>query len=261
MTPITLVAPAKLTTRLKITGVRPDGYHLIDAEMVSLDLCDEIELFPGRSGIEVTGPYAAGVPTDASNLVHRALEVVQMRAGVRIRKHIPHGGGLGGGSSNAAAILRWAGVTDLEAAAGIGADVAYCTVGGRALVSGIGEEVSPVSHVEATYTLIIPPLAVSTPAAYRAFDRLVAADPTVTVGLLNDLEPAALEVVPDMARWRTMIHTASGETPQLAGSGATWFVPGDHSRALAPLTGHGGVIVTARTIDRLDAEMKATPPG
>lgn len=242
-------APAKLTTRLKITGTRADGYHLIDAEMVSLDLCDEIEIFPGESGITVTGPFAAGVPTDHTNLVHRALKLVKLTARVHIHKLIPHGGGLGGGSSDAAAILRWAGYTDLEAAAGIGADVAYCTVGGRAHVGGIGEIVTRLPYLTAEYTLIIPPLAVSTPAAYRAFDEIIATNPLVTSGLVNDLEPAALEVVPEMATWKELITQLCGITPTLAGSGATWFVPGNHLEALQHLTARNGLVRVARTID------------
>jgi 4-diphosphocytidyl-2-C-methyl-D-erythritol kinase len=243
-------APAKLTTRLKITGVRADGYHLIDAEMVSLDFCDQLEIVPGHSGIEVTGPFAQGVPTDHTNLVHRALDLIGLQAGVRIHKQIPNGGGLGGGSSDAAAILRWAGFTDLDAASRIGADVAYCVIGGRAHVTGIGEIVEPVAHIDATYTLIIPPLSVSTPAAYAAFDDIVAANPQLTEGLTNELEPAALAVVPEMKDWRDTIGDASGLVPTLAGSGATWFLEGDHRHALETLRSRGAEVITARTIPR-----------
>jgi 4-diphosphocytidyl-2-C-methyl-D-erythritol kinase len=244
-----ITAPAKLTTRLKITGIRTDGYHLIDAEMVSLDLCDELEVLPGQTGIEVTGPYASGVPTDHTNLVQKALDLVNVSARVHIHKLIPHGGGLGGGSSDAAAILRWAGFDDLVTAANIGADVAYCLVGGRAVVRGIGEIVTSLPHVDAEYTLIIPPLAVNTPAAYRAFDELIAADPSVTAGLINDLEPAALMVVPEMAVWKDRIAQLCGIAPTLAGSGATWFVPGDHLADLRSLTSLNGLVRVARTID------------
>jgi 4-diphosphocytidyl-2-C-methyl-D-erythritol kinase len=243
-------APAKLTTRLKITGVRADGYHLIDAEMVSLDFCDQLEILPGRSGIEVTGPYAHGVPTDQTNLVQRALDLIGVEAGVRIHKQIPHGGGLGGGSSDAAAILRWANFSDLVAAARIGADVAYCVVGGRALVSGIGETVEPLDHLDATYTLVIPPLSVSTPLAYAVFDELATANPRFTEGLINDLEPAALAAVPEMRMWRDAITEECGSTPTLAGSGATWFLTGDHHNATAQLKRRGAEVITARTVPR-----------
>ena len=102
---VNINAPAKLTLSLRVTGVRDDGYHLIDAEMVSLLLHDviTIESTTGASSLSVSGPYADGVPTDASNLVLRALELTEHTAHVHIHKNIPHGGGLGGGGSAAGA--------------------------------------------------------------------------------------------------------------------------------------------------------------
>ena len=143
-----VVAPAKLTVSLRITGVRDDGYHLIDAEMVSLDLADRLTISEG-DGLEIVGPAAGGIATDDTNLVRRALAAVGRRAHVRVEKHIPAGAGLGGGSSDAAAILRWAGVDDLAVAASVGADVPFCLVGGRARVTGIGEIVEPLPFVAA----------------------------------------------------------------------------------------------------------------
>ena len=116
-------APAKLTWSLRVTGVRADGYHLLDAEFVSLDLADELHITEGSTGISVSGPYADGVPTDGSNLVARALAVTGRTAAVHVVKNIPHGGGLGGGSADAGAVLRWAGVDDPAIAARLGADV------------------------------------------------------------------------------------------------------------------------------------------
>src|SRR5215203_2869694 len=159
---IDILAPAKLTLALRITGVRADGYHLIDAEMVSLDLADVVSIDPSRSGISVSGAYAAGVPVDGSNLVAQALQLAGRRAAVHIEKRIPHGGGLGGGSADAAAVLRWAGVEDLRAASRLGADIPFCMVGGRARVRGIGEELEPLPFLDLAFTLIIPPLSVST---------------------------------------------------------------------------------------------------
>lgn len=251
---ISIIAPAKLTTRLKITGLRADGFHLIDAEMVSLNLCDNLEISLGRTGITITGPYATGVPSDHHNLVHRALELAGVEAAVTIHKQIPNGGGLGGGSSDAAAILRWAGWTDLGAAARIGADVAYCLIGGRAQVSGIGEIVLPKEHIQATYTLVIPPLTISTPEAYAAFDRLSAQGHEVHETTINDLEPAALAIEPKMAIWRAMISEACGLPPSLAGSGATWFVEGNHRTELCHLEQQGAEVVIAQTIPKLGGQ-------
>jgi 4-diphosphocytidyl-2-C-methyl-D-erythritol kinase len=240
----TLLAPAKLTLSLRIVGVRPDGYHLIDAEMVSLSLHDLVTIDPGAAGISVGGRYADGVPTGPTNLVAAALRAAGRDAGVAIDKRIPNGGGLGGGSSDAAAVLRWAGVSDLELAASIGADVAFCLVGGRARVTGVGEVVESLPFVQRTVTLVIPPLAVSTPAAYAAWDAL--GGPTADGP--NDLEPAALHVAPELARWRDRIGEACGLRPVLAGSGATWFVLGEHRNALAALGGEGAEVVVARTV-------------
>jgi 4-diphosphocytidyl-2-C-methyl-D-erythritol kinase len=240
---VRLVAPAKLTFSLRIVGVRDDGFHLIDAEMASLDLADTLTVDPTGRGIEITGPFARGVPTDHRNLVTRALAVGGRHAGITIDKQIPHGGGLGGGSTDAAAVLRWCGVGDLEVAAGIGADVAFCLVGGRARVRGIGEVVDPLPYVDRTVTLVIPPLQVSTPAAYRAWDEL--GGPTASGD--NDLEPAALVIEPRLARWRDRIGDLTGATPVLAGSGATWMVHGAHGNALAVLHDEGARVVTTRT--------------
>lgn len=225
----TIEAPAKLTLSLRITGVRPDGMHLIDAEMVSVDLHDTLTFSDG-DGLEVVGHPDA--PLDDTNLVRRALRAVGRTAQVRLDKQIPAGAGLGGGSSDAAAVFRWAGVHDMDLAASVGADVAFCLVGGRARVRDIGEWVESLSFQDRTYTLLTPPLACSTLAVYRAWDEM--GGPTGDHG--NDLEPAALSVEPRLAEWRDALAAATGLRPRLAGSGSTWFVEGD-------VPGDGRVVV------------------
>jgi len=219
--PVVVEARAKLTVSLQVIGVRADGLHLIDAEMVSLDLHDTLTISAG-DGLEVVGEPAA--PPDDDNLVRRALRAVGRTAHVRLEKRIPAGAGLGGGSADAAAVFRWAGCDDLELAAGIGADVAFCVVGGRARVTGIGEVVEPLPFEPRVYTLLTPPLFCSTPAVYRAWDDL--GGPTGDHG--NDLEPAALVVEPRLAEWRDRLGDATGQRPRLAGSGSTWFVEGEY---------------------------------
>ena len=211
-------APAKLTLSLRVTGVRDDGFHLIDAEMVTLDFADEL-VFTEGDGLEIEG---IAVDAGDDNLVTRALRAVGRRAHVTLTKRIPAGAGLGGGSADAAAVLRWAGCDDLEVAVALGADVPFCLVGGRARVTGIGEVLEPLPFVERTFTLLTPPLHVSTPAVYRAWDDL--GGPRADGP--NDLEPAALVVEPRLAEWRDRLAAATGETPVLAGSGSTWFVEG-----------------------------------
>ncbi|MGI8759296.1 MAG: 4-(cytidine 5'-diphospho)-2-C-methyl-D-erythritol kinase [Acidimicrobiales bacterium] len=219
--PVTVRAPAKLTLSLRVTGRRADGYHEIDAEMVTLALADELT-FDDGDHLEVVGATGLSVPSDDTNLVRRALAALQRQAAVRLVKRIPAGAGLGGGSADAAAVLRWAGSQDLALAASLGADVPFCLVGGHARVRGVGEVVTPLAPVERTYTLLIPPFGVPTVEVYRAWDRLggpAAAGP-------NALEPAALAVEPALAQWRDCLGEATGATPVLAGSGSAWFVEG-----------------------------------
>jgi 4-diphosphocytidyl-2-C-methyl-D-erythritol kinase len=216
----TLQAWAKLTLSLRITGVRDDGYHLIDAEMVTVDLADTLT-FSAGDGLTVDG-LTDSVPADHTNLVRRALAAAGRRAHVDLHKRIPAGAGLGGGSADAAAVLRWASCHDPAVAASLGADVAFCVIGGRARVRGTGEIVEPQPHVDAAFTLLTPPLHCDTAAVYRQWDELggpTAAGP-------NDLEPAALALEPELDGWREWLRRATGVVPRLAGSGSTWFVPG-----------------------------------
>lgn len=239
-----VLAPAKLTTFLRVTGRRPDGYHLLEAEMVSLNLCDELELTEGESGFELVDMVDwSGLPgsepaaplelAPGSNLVERALAACGRTARCRLLKRIPAGAGLGGGSADAAAVLRWAGVDDPALAVRLGADVPFCLVGGTARVSGIGEVVEPTVPAPGSPTcflLVTPRLHVSTPAVFAAWDEL--GEPSGRNG--NDLEQAALAAYPELAWWRDLLAAASGVRPRLAGSGGSWFLAGDR-RQLEPL--------------------------
>ena len=144
-------------------------------------------------------------------------------------KCIPAGAGLGGGSADAAAVLRWAGVSDLERASELGADVPFCLVGGRARVSGIGQSVQPLPFESRHLVLVVPRIHVSTPAVYAAWDDLGA--PSGEHG--NDLEPAALVVEPRLRFWRDLVTEVSGERPLLAGSGGTWWLDVVGGQAMA----------------------------
>ena len=217
----TLLAPAKLTVSLQVTGVRADGYHELDAEMVTLDLADELVLDPEGSGLRVDlapGLRAAGLPGPGQNLVERALEACGRSAAVRLTKRIPLGGGLGGGSADAAAVLRWAGCTDLDVAVRLGADVPFCLVGGRARVEGVGEKVTPLPFEARDYLLLLPPFGVDTAWVYRAWDENPRWEGP------NALATAALAVEPRLGPWRDALGEWAGREPVLAGSGSTWFV-------------------------------------
>jgi len=230
---VSLRAPAKLTLSLEIKGVRDDGYHLIEAEMVSLNLMDELEVSDdeGNDGIEVSLEYSnepwgfdsgSSVPDNRNNLVSKALKLLNVEKSVHIHKRIPPGTGLGGGSADAAAILRWGGFEDLVGASRLGADVSFCLRGGRAIVTGIGEKITPVAYREQTFTLLMPPFSCSTVEVYKHWDRI--GGPPGDNG--NDLEPAALDLYPELEKWRNQLGEATGVTPRLAGSGSTWFVEG-----------------------------------
>jgi len=219
----TVVAPAKLTVSLRVRGVRADGYHELEAEMVTLSLADELVLTEGGSGLEVAagpGTRADGLPAPERNLIGRALSACGRRASVHLTKCIPLGGGLGGGSADAAAVLRWAGCTDPALAASLGADVPFCVVGGRARVEGVGERVTPLPYVARDYLLALPPFGVDTARVFAAWDAGHRGEGP------NELAAAASAVEPRLARWRDALGDLTGREPTLAGSGSTWFVEG-----------------------------------
>jgi 4-diphosphocytidyl-2-C-methyl-D-erythritol kinase len=218
---IRLFAPAKLTWYLEVTGVREDGYHLLSSEMLSVGLVDQLVLDEGADYLRVVGSGVA--PLDESNLIRRALALVGRRAGVTLDKQIPVGGGLGGGSSDAGAILRWAGGVSPEKALELGGDVPFCQVGGCALVEGVGEYVTPLPFVEREVTLFLPDFEVSTAQVYSAYDELRARGER-SQGR-NHLEAPARRV---QARLATLLDWARAEfgDVQLAGSGSTVFVEG-----------------------------------
>jgi len=220
---VTVLAPAKLTVSLRVTGVRADGYHELESEMVALSLADELVLTEGASGLAVVaepGTRAGGIGDPGDNLISRALLACGRVASVRLTKRIPVGGGLGGGSADAAAVLRWAGGAPPAVAARLGADVPFCVVGGRARVEGVGELVSPLPFEPRDYLLVLPPFGVDTARVYRAWDEGHREGDEAA----NALTAAALEVEPRLARWRDALGDLVGRAPTLAGSGSTWFV-------------------------------------
>ncbi|HXQ43102.1 MAG TPA: 4-(cytidine 5'-diphospho)-2-C-methyl-D-erythritol kinase [Acidimicrobiales bacterium] len=234
---VTSSAPAKLTLSLRVTGVRDDGFHLLDAEMVTVDLVDSLTFAPG-DGVSIVDEVVGGLPPGAigpgpDNLVTRALALVGRRASVEVVKRIPVGAGLGGGSADAAAVLRWARVLDPGVAVRLGADVAFCLRGGRARVTGIGETVEALPFEERRFVLLLPPFSVSTHEVYRAWDARRGpggAGPGGDESASNELEDAAVAVAPRLAAWRDHFGDVCGRRPRLAGSGSTWFVEGEPER-------------------------------
>jgi 4-diphosphocytidyl-2-C-methyl-D-erythritol kinase len=272
-----VAAPAKVNLGLEVLGLRPDGYHEIRTVMQAVSLCDDLTFRLRRDGrvtlrIEPDAAYGAGaqgaaaLPASGDNLVVRAARLLAARlparrtgcalgADVVLRKRIPIGGGLGGGSSDAAAALNalnalWGlrlAPGELEAlAAELGSDVPFFVRGGTALCEGRGERVTPLqSRATLHYVLISPGVAVSTADVYRSLascltsrsargridwivSSLAAGEPqALGEKLFNVLQGPALRLTPDLRRlWRTL-QCMAGRSGCLAhlmsGSGSTIF--------------------------------------
>jgi 4-diphosphocytidyl-2-C-methyl-D-erythritol kinase len=263
-------AYAKLTLSLRVLGLRNDGYHEIEALTVSIGQPhDVVEVsavpHPGGVTFSVEGE-SEHVPQGMDNLAARAAEDVMLRAGrsghgvkLLLRKRIPAGAGLGGGSADAAATLvrklLVLELTDdelLDVAAGLGSDVPFCFRGGAAWMRGRGELLEPVALRSGLLFLVaIPPFRLATRQVYAAWDeiggpeatrRIEARGPVVRVieELRNDLEPAAEAVEPGMVDFRRALESAAGRPALMAGSGSAYVVPldrGDDAAGLAESVG------------------------
>lgn len=241
------IAPAKVNLSLRILGKRDDGYHALRSLMVPLALADEITvvLTPGARAFSLTCSDAS-LPTDGSNLALRAAREFCASTGaslggtIHIEKRIPHGAGLGGGSSDAAAVLRalatHTGFSDPDAlesiAARIGSDVPFFIRCRPAEITGRGENVRSVPWERDLHLVLVkPPFAVSTPWAYAAWSQFRPHGESVEldgVEFANDLEPAVcekfilLEVLRD---WLTAQPTV--RVARMSGSGSTMFAVTD----------------------------------
>jgi 4-diphosphocytidyl-2-C-methyl-D-erythritol kinase len=236
-----ITAHAKVTLSLRVLGRRADGYHDLEALTVSVTTPhDELLLTDaGATHIEVTGAFPTDVPVDAFNLVARALASVGATRAVVIDKGIPAGAGLGGGSSDAAAILRDLGGTAADAAA-LGSDIPFCLQQLPAWMRGRGEIIDPIPGLPPLDLVIAAPhFGCATPAVYRAWDALggpkstreIAAPATYPGPFGNDLEPAAEQVEPRLHDFRTELEEATGRPALLCGSGSAYAVWFDESAA------------------------------
>ena len=214
-------APAKLTLSLAITGVRESGLHELQAEMVTIDFQDTLRLREGDTEVTYQGEYPIA-PSSNDDLIVRALNAVGLSMKVEVDKKIPPGGGLGGGSANAAAILRWANFKD-EKKRALGSDVPF-NIEVEELACRVGESVTYLPYEEKTFTLILPPFSCSTADVYKRWDEM--GGPKSPNG--NDLEPAALDLYPELQKWKEILEEHSRKEARLAGSGSTWFVEGSY---------------------------------
>jgi 4-diphosphocytidyl-2-C-methyl-D-erythritol kinase len=279
---------AKINLGLEVLGLRQDGYHELRTIFQTIDLRDDLELRARGADVRVECDHPA-VPSGEQNLAWRAATELRRYANraegveIRITKRIPVAGGLGGGSSNAAAVLvgldrLWrlglgpAGLHPI--ARRLGADVPYFLVGGTALGLGRGDEVYPLwRQVRGHVVVVDPGRPLSTAAVFRRLDtsltprengnrifRFISRDlegeGTAFPILANDLEEAALEEAPDLAeqvrRIRGILVREGAVSASLSGSGSSFFGlfddPQRARRAHAALAAEGLRAFRGRTL-------------
>ncbi len=248
-----LDSPAKINLTLRVLGRRPDGYHDLDTWFQEVSLCDRIEFRPATQFSVAFGGTYSNVPED--NLVSRASRIlaghlqIQLSGKVFVHKEIPLGGGLGGGSSNAAATLLglsrlWGAAIDPDSlnglAAALGSDCPFFLRGGLARGTGRGEVLeAKTGAVAGTILLVIPPFGVSTARAFeKAQFHLTSNDKNAILGscansfdeaqvypraLFNDLEPAVFAEYPELQTIRDRLVRTGAVESLLSGSGSTVF--------------------------------------
>ncbi len=168
-------APAKVNLTLHVTGRRDDGYHLLDSLVVFADVGDRLTLTAESDlSLDVTGEHAAGVPCDARNLVWKAAAAVGWAGRIHLDKALPHGGGIGGGSSDAAAALRVLSEHGIDIPKGLplslGADIPVCMLGKAARMRGIGGQCDPVALPPMPALLVNPGVPVPTGSVFNALE-------------------------------------------------------------------------------------------
>jgi 4-diphosphocytidyl-2-C-methyl-D-erythritol kinase len=282
-----LRAYAKVNLGLEVLGLRDDGYHELRTLFQTIDLHDDVVLRPRPRGVTVRCDHPL-VPKDGTNLAARAAEALRAHGGVKagveieIRKRIPVGGGLGGGSSNAAAVLlgldrMWKlglGPDGLHGLARrLGADVPYFLLGGTALGLSRGDEVYPLRRQLRSHVVVADPgIHVSTARVFARVDARLTPrlnsnsifyfvsreleGPGSHRFLVNDLEEAALEEAPllreQARRIRAVLLREGASLAALSGSGASYFGLFGGARkaegARAALAAEGIVALVARTL-------------
>ena len=253
MNEVVVPSPAKVNLFLEIIGRRPDGYHDIASIMQLVDLCDEVRLRRRRTGIRVE-VQGAELPAGRGNLAYRAaallLEAAGVEGGVEIHleKRIPVAGGLGGGSSNAAAVLigvsrlyelAWSREALQKLGENLGSDVPFFLGDGLALATGRGEILTPLSAWPPQWLVLANPgLPISTAWAYReASSKLTEWQPRVSipsfplggrpqwppVWAFNRLESVVLPHRPEIRALKHLLQEAGGAPVLMSGSGASVF--------------------------------------
>ena len=241
-------APGKLNLFLHVVGRRDDGYHLLESVFALVDRADEIRLRvrPDGEVRRVAGP--AGVAAE-DDLAVRAARLLKRETGttlgadIEVGKALPMGGGLGGGSSDAATVLvalnfLWKAGLDRQALARLGlelgADVPFFIVGNNAFVEGVGERLTPIDLPRRWYLVLVPPVAVATREMFQA-PELTRNTPGLKISgfsaetdfgaFRNDLEPVVAGRFPDVKRHLDWLSRHA--RARLTGSGACVFAAFD----------------------------------
>jgi 4-diphosphocytidyl-2-C-methyl-D-erythritol kinase len=267
---LSLDAPAKLNLTLRVVGRRQDGFHLLETEMVLLELADRLLLLPGATGLRVEAAPGDGIPLDASNLAWRGLVAgvggPPELACLALEKRIPAAAGLGGGSSDAAAAWRLgrhaAGTPgaatpgDLASLALLGADVPFFAAAvAAAVVTGIGEVVTPLDPPSPAHVILASPdFRLSTAAV---FAELRPRDLANGEAGGNDLLAPAMRLRPELGDLMRKVAEAGGE-PRMTGSGSTIFALTDYPEragAIVAALGRAGVQVTQTRLRPEPAEI------
>ena len=230
-----VLAPAKLNLSLKIVGVRSDGMHLVDSLVALIDRCDRIAVRPRKDGkIHRLGESSIPAKSDLALLAAKLLKCEsgsEFGADIRMEKSIPVGGGLGGGSSDAAAVLlalnrlwnlRFSRRRLMELAAHLGADIPFFIFGENARVGGIGEIIAAQKIPKRRYLAVIPPVQSSTKKVFAAFGNLTKRRRHCKIAAANDLTDAAVSLYPPIGDAMQTLKAAAGKA-QMSGSGACVF--------------------------------------
>ncbi|MHB0998240.1 MAG: 4-(cytidine 5'-diphospho)-2-C-methyl-D-erythritol kinase [Armatimonadota bacterium] len=202
-TELTIRSHAKVNLTLDILGLRDDGYHSLRSVMQSIGVYDTITLRRSSPGIHLTCSDVR-IPINERNLAYKAAEALYEAAGIEpaidihLEKKIPSQAGMGGGSSNAASVLRALNLmlgeplnlsALCEVGANIGSDVPFFLIGGTALVQGRGEDIEALPSISTQWMLIIkPPFGISTPWAYRRLDEIRAQEPEALPKRIQSIE-------------------------------------------------------------------------
>ncbi|MFN2385428.1 MAG: 4-(cytidine 5'-diphospho)-2-C-methyl-D-erythritol kinase [Thermoanaerobaculia bacterium] len=277
-------APGKINRELRVGRLRRDGFHEVLSRIVAIDFADDLEVETFAGGLRFTCDGDA--PSDESNLVVRAARALATRLGrgaearIHLKKRIPPGAGLGGGSADAAVALTllirlWeAELTAAELASlasGLGSDVPFFLAGGEANVSGRGEQVEPLEDGPATeLVLLLPPFAIATSRVYethRRFpkrslpDRLEIEETKKYFGP-NDLALAVLETDRRMEALMDSAREASNEC-LISGSGSAIVLRGAGPEAIDELSRRHpeARIIRCRTVSRTEYRRKTGSPG